>query len=434
MAGLREFCDRLFNGEIDTVFEAHPVLSNWNDRVPEEIDEGILYYKGLSGSTTLDTGESLVMIDTGAFNDAAALFEGVRNWRPDHRLAAAVFSHHHVDHIFGVEPFEAEAAAAGGPRTLVYGHEAMPWHFDRYARTRGWNAAINRRQFARPGMPLERLGEWPGEFRYPDVTFRDRVTFREGDLTFELTHDRGETEDSTWTWVPELKLLAPGDLFIYAVPNAGNPQKAQRWVGEWAVALRKMAALDAELMIPGHGFPIFGAERIRTALDDTATLLETIEGQTLALMNEGATLDRVLHEVEIPSDLLEKPYLRPVYDHPEFLIRNVWRLYGGWYEGEPDNLLPAPRAAQAGEWVALAGGLDGVLARAEELRAGGELQLACHIIEYAVLAEPGSADAHDLRAKIYEERAGEQLSSMSRGVYTFAADSSKAGKRDGFQP
>lgn len=38
-----------------------------------------------------------------------------------------------------------------------------------------------------------------------------------------------------------------------------------------------------------------------------------------------------------------------------------------------------------------------------------------------------------LRAKIYEERALEQLSSMSRGVFTFASDSSKAGKRDGFQ-
>jgi alkyl sulfatase BDS1-like metallo-beta-lactamase superfamily hydrolase len=299
---------------------------------------------------------------------------------------------------------------------------------------RGWNSAINRRQFARPGMPLQPLGEWPDDFRYPDVTFRDRVTFREGNLTFEVAHDRGECEDSAWTWVPELKLLAPGDLFIYAVPNAGNPQKVQRWVGEWAAGLRKMSALDAELMIPGHGFPIFGADRIRTALDDTATLLETIEGQTVALMNQGATLDRILQEVEVPADLLEKPYLRPAYDHHEFLIHNIWRLYGGWWEGEPDNLLPAPRAARASEWVALAGGLDGVLARAEELRANGELQLACHIIEYAVLAEPGSADAHDLRATIYEERAGEQLSSMSRGVFTFASDSSKAGKRDGFEP
>src|SRR5205085_9528348 len=67
-----------------------------------------------------------------------------------------------------------------------------------------------------------------------------------GDLTFELRHARGETDDATWTWIPERKIVAPGDLFIWAAPNAGNPQKVQRYCGEWAVALREMSALGAE--------------------------------------------------------------------------------------------------------------------------------------------------------------------------------------------
>ena len=90
------------------------------------------------------------------------------------------------------------------------------------------------------------------------------MTFRSGDLTFELHHARGETDDATWTWIPETKILAPGDLFIWAAPNAGNPQKVQRYAGEWAAALREMAALGAETMIPGHGLPIFGADRVAT--------------------------------------------------------------------------------------------------------------------------------------------------------------------------
>ena len=174
--------------------------------------------------------------------------------------------------------------------------------------------------------------------------------------TFELHHGMGETDDATWTWVPERRILHPGDLFIWAVPNAGNPQKVQRYAGEWAAALREMAGLGAEIMLPGHGLPVFGAERIRQALLDTAEVLDSIELQTLALMNTGCTLDRVLHEVELPAHLLDRPYLRPVYDHPQFLVRNVWRRFGGWYDGQPDNLLPAPRRQQAEEWVALAGG------------------------------------------------------------------------------
>ncbi len=433
MSDIRDFCDRLWNGEIDTQFEAHPVTSSYNQRKAEEIQDGMLYYKGLAGVTAIDTGESLVMLDTGAKFDSQAVHEQVRAWRSDLPLAAAVFSHHHVDHIFGVGPFEQEAAEQKKPRTIVYGHEAIPAHFDRYKKMPGWNGSLNARQFIQRIGPVGQRIPWPEEFRYPDVTFRDLLTFSEGDYTFELHHTRGECEDSVWAWVPELQLLAPGDLFIWAVPNAGNPQKVQRWVGEWAAGLREMSALGAELLIPGHGFPIFGADRIHQALTDTAALLETIEEQTIALMNTGASLDTVLHSVEIPQDALEKPYLRPVYDHPQFLIRNVWRFNGGWYDGEPDNILPAPRAEQAREWVDLAGGLAPVLERAKKLLSEGNVRLACHVIEYAAHAEPGSKETHELRTEIYEARAKLQMSSMARGVFTFAASSSQQGQRDAFQ-
>lgn len=423
MSKIRELSERLWNGELSTE-EFHPVTGQ--HREAEELLDGVLYFKGFASANTIDTGDGLVMLDTGAVNDSRPLFEAVRSWRPDAPLAAAVFSHHHVDHIFGVAPFEEEAAEKGLPRPIVYGHQHIRRNFDRYKKTLGWNTAINLRQFA---FPPDRF-RWQSEYRYPDVEFADRLTFRRGDLTFELHHTRGETEDATWTWIPERKLLAPGDLFIWAVPNAGNPQKVQRYVGEWAAGLRQMAALGAEVLLPGHGLPIFGADRIRQALSDTAELLESLEAQVLALMNEGAPLDRVLHEVTIPAHLVDKPYLRPVYDHPQFLVRNTWRLYGGWYDGEPDNLLPAPRAEQAREWVALAGGLDRVLERVAELRDAGNLRMACHLVEFAVLAEPGSKAAHNLRAEVYGQRAKLEVSSMSRNILNHAALASRQGKRD----
>jgi alkyl sulfatase BDS1-like metallo-beta-lactamase superfamily hydrolase len=308
----------------------------------------------------------------------------------------------------------------------VYAHEELPDHFRRYERTLGWNTAINQRQFA---LPLDNF-TWPDGYRYPDVTYSDHLTFTSGDLTFELHHARGETDDATWTWVPELEVLHPGDLFIWAVPNAGNPQKVQRFASDWAVALRQMAACGAEVMLSGHGLPIFGADRIRRALTDTAELLDSLETQTLALMNQGVTLDRVLHEVEVPEHLRDLPYLQPVYDHPQFIVRNVWRRYGGWYDGEPDNLLPAPRAEQARVWVELAGGLERVLARARELAMNGDHRLACHLVEFAVLHEPASAEAHEARADVYAARGAGQVSSMARNILGHAAHASRAGRRD----
>ncbi len=423
MADIRDLAERLWTGNL-TSGEAHPVTAQF--RQGDEILPGVLFYKGFASANTIDTGDALVMLDTGAVTDTNALHEAVRKWRPNTPLAAAVFSHHHVDHIFGVAPFEREADEKHWSRPLVYGHAGLGPNFDRYKKTPGWNAAINVRQFA---FPVARF-EWPEHYRYPDVSYHERMTFRSGDLTFELNHGRGETDDATWTWIPERKILAPGDLFIWAASNAGNPQKVQRFAGEWAAALRKMTALGAETMIPGHGLPIFGADRISAALTDTADLLDSLESQVLALMNAGAPLDRVLHEVKMPDDLLAKPYLRPVYDHPQFILRNIWRLYGGWYDGEPDNLLPAPRAEQAREWVSMAGGLDKVLARASALMTEGNLRLACHVVEFAVLAEPASKEAHAVRTDVYAARSKLEESSMSRNILNHASLASEQGKRD----
>jgi len=309
---------------------------------------------------------------------------------------------------------------------VVYAHQDLPPHFRRYERTTGWNTAINRRQFA-IDVPQFR---WPDEYRDPDVTYAEQLRFTRGDLTFELTHARGETDDATWTYVPERKVLHPGDLFIWAVPNAGNPQKVQRYLSDWAAALRQMAARRPEIMLSGHGLPIFGADRIVQALTDTAELLESIESQTMAIMNQGKNLDTCLHEVEFPAHLADKPYLQPVYDHPQFLIRNVWRRYGGWYEGEPDNLLPAPRAQQATEWVALAGGVGNVLTRAEELLAAGDARLACHLVEMAALARPDDADVWAVRAAAYRAHSEQHTSSMARNILGHAAQSSEQSRRD----
>lgn len=425
MESIREMAERHWESGGDLVFAEHPVQPIAGRRA-EEIADGVLCLKSIASVTALDTGDGLVMLDTGGFFDQDVVYDSVRAWRPEARLADAVYSHHHVDHVFGTARFEVEAAERGWAGPTVYGHAAIPDHFRRYQRTPGWNAAINKRQF---GLPVDDF-EWPVEYRFPDVTYEDRLTFRRGSMTFELHHARGETDDATWTWVPEARILHPGDLFIWAVPNAGNPQKVQRYLSDWAIALRAMAGLGAATMVSGHGLPIFGADRIATALTDTADLLDSIEEQVLALMNTGATLDRVIHEVEVPARLRDKPYLRPVYDHPQFLVRNVWRRYGGWYDGEPDQLLPAPRAQQARTWVELAGGVDAVLQRATDLVEAGDLRLACHLVEYAVLADPGSESAHQARTAVYSQRAADQESSMARNLMIHAAEASRRHRRD----
>lgn len=421
----RALAERYWLGQADLANEHHPVRVSFPGG--QEIAPGLLFFKGVAAISVVDTGAGLVMLDAGTPRDIDRVYEAVRAWRPDAPLVAAIYSHHHMDHIWATRRFDEEAARRGWARPVVYAQSLLPEHFDRYRKTQAWNNAINLRQFIgrRDANP-----RWPVDFRYPDVTFDRDLTLTVGELSFEMHHARGETDDHLWVWVPQRGWLFPGDLFIWAVPNAGNPQKVQRYCEEWGTALRAMAARQPGLLLCGHGMPIVGAARIEQALTDTAEYLESIERQTVALMNQALPLDEILHRVQPPAHLAGRPYLQPIYDHPQFLVRNVWRRYGGWWDGEPDNLLPAPRAQQAREWIALAGGVAAVLARAEQLQAEGDLRMACHLVEMAALAEPGSGEAHAARTRVYAARSAQELATMSRGIFHHAAESSREGKRD----
>jgi glyoxylase-like metal-dependent hydrolase (beta-lactamase superfamily II) len=103
--------------------------------------------------------------------------------------------------------------------------------------TADWNALVNARQFSIPPT-------WPREHDYPDTVYDDTLRFEARDVTLELIHGRGETDDHTWLWWSDHRALFTGDLFIWVSPSAGNPQKVQRYAGEWASALRAMAARE----------------------------------------------------------------------------------------------------------------------------------------------------------------------------------------------
>jgi alkyl sulfatase BDS1-like metallo-beta-lactamase superfamily hydrolase len=379
-----------------------------------DVTDGVGFQPGFGNVVTFRAGGELILFDSGNPLGAQELHSAVRAWSPD-PVSTVVFSHGHIDHVFGVGPFDAEKT----PRPTVIAQELIGERFDRYILTNGYNAVINQRQFQAPGMT------WPTEYRRPDVTYRDGMTLTRGGLTMELFHVQGETDDATVAWLPEQKILCPGDMFIWVTPNCGNPQKVQRYPREWAIAMRRMAALGAEIMLPSHGAPIFGADRIRQALTETAEWLESLVEQTLDGMNSGARLDDLVHAVQPPAHLADRPYLRARYDEPEFIVRNLWRRYAGWYDGNPAHLKPAPDAQFAAAVAELAGGSTALADVARRYADAGELRLAAHFAELAVQADADDTTAHAARAEVYDARSKAEDSLMARGIFTWAAGESR---------
>ncbi|MHA7838538.1 MAG: alkyl sulfatase dimerization domain-containing protein [bacterium] len=419
MGEVLELAERAWQGDLGDI-NVHPgrVLV-----ALERLDDDAAFMSAFSNALILRTGEGLVFVDTSSLFHADALYEAVRDWTPD-RVHTGIYTHGHVDHVFGLLRFHEEAETKGSPPARILAHAACRDRFDRYQLTNGYNGHVNARQFGFP-RPV-----FPRSFRYPDETVGDLHRLEIGGVPIELHHDRGETDDSIWAWLPERRAIYTGDLFIWAAPNCGNPQKAQRYPREWAAALRKMAGLRAESLFPGHGPPILGADRVERALGESAELLERICEQTLSMMNEGATLDDVLHGVEIPEALLERPYLRPIYDDPLFIVRNLWRLYGGWYDGNPAHLKPSRAGALATALAGLAGGARALAERAEASCADGDLALACELVELAWQAEPGDEWIRGVRAAVYRTRARAETSLMAKGIYRAAARECEPGEEE----
>lgn len=399
------------------------------NRITQELSEladGVALIESFSHVLVVDTGDGVVAFDSSGAHSGEAVVASLRTWTDD-PVHTIVYTHGHVDHVGGSRSFAADAADHGQRAPRVVGHERIISRFDRYEQTRGYNQVINMRQFGGAAKAAGQLSDRPflppGTLR-PDVTYEDQLLERVGDVDFQLNYCKGETDDHTWTWIPQRKMISAGDQFIWNFPNCGNPQKVQRYPMEWAQSLRAMAAQGAELFVPAHGLPIAGRDRIIHCLETVASTLETLVGQVLDAMNSGATLDEIVQSVSVPDETLSLPYLRPMYDEPEFVIRNIWRLFGGWYDGNPARLKPASDAAIGAEVAAIAGGIDTLIERAMARSGDGDHRMACQLIEYATAAEPESHPVHEARSNIYAARRASETSLMAKGIYLSAqADS-----------
>jgi glyoxylase-like metal-dependent hydrolase (beta-lactamase superfamily II) len=358
-----------------------------------------------------ETSDGLLLVDTGMVAAGPQVFEEIRK-RTDASLHTVIYTHGHLDHAFGLKPW-----LEAGERPRVIAHENVIERFRTYMKTAPMNIHINRVQFG-----IEQDIFWPqqeDDFVWPDTTYRDQLTLRLGGERFELRHAKGETDDATWVWACDRGIVCSGDLWEGILPNCGNPQKVQRYPEEWADALEAIASVQAVLLLPGHGRPLEGADKIRSCCLNTAEALRAIVRQTLDGLNAGRTQEEILAEIRIPEHLGKEHYLDPLYDRPEFIARNVIRKYGGWWEGFSAQLLPAKMADQAREVARLAGGISPLVARARELM-DSDPAIACHLAEWAGLAGPEDRDAQQCVIDVFKKRAEAEISLMGRGIFSHA--------------
>lgn len=181
-------------------------------------------------------------------------------------MAPAVYSHGHIEHVFGTRAFEADAAERGWPAPVVVAHAAVPARFDRYRMTAGYNEIINQRQFGaipghRPRSPHLRPS---CTHRAPGVAFEGAVVSAISPDTrmLELAPVTAFGANASLAGVSQKTVLSTirntevtADAVVVLAMEAASAR--QRQTGAWAGI--KLGTFHRELRTQVHDQPGFTA-------------------------------------------------------------------------------------------------------------------------------------------------------------------------------
>ena len=127
----------------------------------------------------------------------------------------------------------------------------------------------------------------------PDVTFDRELTIRLGGRVVRLmAFGPGNTAGDAVVYVPDAKVVATGDLVVAPTPFAYDSS-----VLEWPAAMRRLMALDAAAIVPGHG-PVM---RDWAYAGLVTELLESIGAQVRSAVARGLGLEDTRKAVDVTA-------------------------------------------------------------------------------------------------------------------------------------
>ena len=388
----------------------------------EDLTPDVFMIAGFGNTTVVVTPEGLVVVDVPA-GSSVEILDTIRQ-KTDAPINTIIYTHIHADHAFTAKTLLEDARKRGHSRpTIIAQHRSLA-HLARYREMQPYNWYINQIQAGRGFVrPTGREKFLPDDIVYPDVTYTDSMSFKLGDLTFELHHYLGETDDGTWVWIPERKIVIAGDLLEGGCPNIGNPFKVQRFEVEWAEALEAIASKNPEFLVPGHG-PLRLRKKANEWCLDTAKYLRFFHSEVVRLLNEGYWIEDILHMVQPPEDLSGKRFLSGTYGCSAFMIHGVHRRYAGWFNGNASELFPSRSADIATEMMRLTDP-ENVLKRALQLKAEGEVQLALHLVDFVIkgtLQKDQKKAALLLKAELLDARSVSEINQIARNIMLAGAE------------
>jgi cyclase len=258
----------------------------------------------LSNAGVIAGPDGLLAIDTLGPPIHAKAFKAAAQATTGKGFGRVINTHHHRDHTNGncfFAPVEIVSSEYTRRATIADGIPPQP-----YDTRPQWQEGMSELKLAPP-----------------TTTLSGGATYRYGEIVVEVIPNYpAHTFGDLMVYLPRQKILFAGDVAFYYVTPAGHNAQITKWID----AIDRIARMDVDVIVPGHG-PI----GTRRELADTRAYLELLVEETRKRYAMGMSAGRAA--AEIPLGRFAG------WTNPE---RNAWntvRLYaefGGTLKPEQD--------------------------------------------------------------------------------------------------
>jgi len=249
-----------------------------------KLEDGIYVYVGKNFNSNCGivfTREGVVLIDSGHNpTDSRAILEAVKKLTPL-PVRFLIDTEPHPDHTTGHFVFSPPAtiiAAEGAGASMRSREGGEPDRIQKLAAT----------------SPEMRAALEGYRFVTPDIEYRQKMSLKVGERTFELMYLKGvHSESDTAVWLPKERVLFSAAGIIVNQINNLRPIVS---IPDVLAAAKTMKSLAPLHVVPGHGIP--GTVKI---FEDSEKYYALLLDRVGRLAREGKSLDQIKKEVRMPE-------------------------------------------------------------------------------------------------------------------------------------